>query len=219
MRRMKDELTRQKNLNTQVQVELDVARGKSSRGINGRSTPSDEGSQQLVESQKQVRHLHEENQDLRRRLDTLQKELELLRNALAEARKEADNRSNQLEDLRREIIQLQSSLQVARAGRDETLLEKLSGENANLKRENEQLSHKIGLLLDVDNTSFSQRPLSNVSARPISTSSSENALAFENLSHELEDWQRQLASSMSNRRPLSEIESNPVADRARSPRS
>ena len=180
MRRMKDELTRQKNLNTQIQAELDAARGKSSRGVNGRSTPSEDGSQQLVESQKQVRHLHEENQDLRRRLDTLQKELELLRDALVDARKEADNRSNQLEDLRREIVHLQSSLQVTRAGRDETLLEKLSSENTNLKRENEQLSHKIGLLLDVDNTSFGQRPLSNVSARPVSASSSENALALEN---------------------------------------
>ncbi|KAF8640758.1 hypothetical protein AX17_000408 [Amanita inopinata Kibby_2008] len=221
MRRMKDELTRQKNLNSQLQVELDAARGKSSRGINGRSTPSEDAPQreQLVEAQRQARQLHEENQELRLRLDTLQKELDLLRDTLVASRKESDHRSNQVEDLRQEVGQLQASLQVARGGQDETLLEKLSSENAVLRRENEQLSHKIGLLLDVENPTFGQRPLSDVSGRPASTSSSENALAFENLSNELEDWQRQLASSMSNRRPLSDFEPDSLAERARSPRS
>ncbi|KAF8632976.1 hypothetical protein AX15_001573 [Amanita polypyramis BW_CC] len=221
MRRMKDELSRQKTLNSHIQAELDAARGKSSRGINGRSTPSDEGTQreQVLEAQRQARQLHEENQDLRLRLGTLQKELELLRDALVEARKEADNRNNEAEDLRQELEQLRSSLEIARSGHDESLLEKLHTENATLRRENEQLSHKIGLLLDVENPSFGQRPLSDVSGRPPSTSSSENALAFENLSNELEDWQRQLVSSLSNRHPLSEFEPDSIVERARSPRS
>ncbi|KIL71754.1 hypothetical protein M378DRAFT_64627 [Amanita muscaria Koide BX008] len=212
IRKIKDELSKQKSLNAQLQSELDAARGKTSRGINGRSTPSEEGPQ-LLDAQRQVKQLHEENQDLRLRLETVQKELDLLRDALVQARKEADNRSNQVEDLRQEISQLQT-----RAGQDDTL-EKLSSENATLKRENDQLSHKIGLLLDVDHSSFRQRPLSDASARPPSISSSENALAFESLSHELEDWQRQLASSLSNRRPLSEFEPDSIVERPRLPQS
>ncbi|KAJ6627112.1 hypothetical protein B0H10DRAFT_2210524 [Mycena sp. CBHHK59/15] len=230
MRRMRDELTKQKNTNVSLQADLDASRGvktpQDRARVNGRSTPSsDDGNGndaalrgQLVDAQRQLQRLHNENKELRLRLDNLEKDLEVLRDNLVASQRESDDRLIQVEDLQHEVERLQSSLVIARGGHEETLLEKLSNQNTALRRENEQLSHKIGLLLEVDQPSFGQgRPLSGVSGRRVSNSSSENALAFEHLSSELDDWQRQLASSMSNRRPLSDFDTEP--DRARSPRS
>ncbi|KAJ6604468.1 hypothetical protein DFH09DRAFT_1018615 [Mycena vulgaris] len=243
MRRMRDELTKQKNTNVSLQADLDAARGVKSpqdrKLLNGRSTPSsDDGNDavlrgQLVEAQRQVQRLHAENKELHLRLDNLEKDLEMLRDNLLASQRESDDRLIQVEDLQHEVERLQSSLVIARGGPEETLLEKLSNENTTLRRENEQLSHKIGLLLEVDQPSFGQgRPISGVSGRSRrgSNSSSENALAFEHLSSELDEFymrvdpggqslhgQRQLASASSNRRPMSDFDSEP--DRARSPRS
>ncbi|KAJ7275227.1 hypothetical protein B0H12DRAFT_1005812 [Mycena haematopus] len=228
MRRMRDELTKQKNTNVSLQADLDAARGVKSpqdrKLMNGRSTPSSDDGQdaalrsQLVDAQRQVQRLTNENKELRLRLDNLEKDLEMLRDNLLASQRESDDRLIQVEDLQHEVDRLQSSLVTLRGGHEETLLEKLSNENTTLRRENEQLSHKIGLLLEVDQPSFGQgRPISGVSARRVSNSSSENALAFEHLSSELDSWQRQLASSMSDRRPLSDFDSEP--ERARSPRS
>lgn len=228
MRRMKDELTKQKQVNSNLQSELDAGRpGSRARGINGRSTPSsDEGHEairgQLVDTQRQAQRLNNENRDLRLRLDSVEKDLDALRDNLLVAQRESDDRLVRVEELEHDVQRLQASLVVARGGHDETLMEKLSNENTNLKRENEQLSHKIGLLLEVDQPAFGHgaRPISGVSGvshRRTSTSSSENAMAFEHLSSELDDWQRQLASSMSSRRPLSDLESEPTGhERARS---
>lgn len=220
MRKMKDELTKQKTLNSNLQAELDATRGYDAgsrlRGMNGRGTPSsDDGHEamrgQLVEAQRQVQRLTSDNRDLRLRLDSLEQDLERLRDNLVASQRESDDRLARIEELEQEIERLQASLVVARGGNDETLLEQLSRENTDLKRENEQLSHKIGLLLEVDQPAFGQaRPLSGISARRASSSSSEAALAFEHLSNELDDWQRQLASSMSNRRPLSDFDSDPI---------
>ena len=221
MRRMKDELTKQKDNNTSLQAELEVARNARSRA-NGRSTPSDyDGTRnQLLESQRQVQRLHRENRDLHARLESFESDLEALRDKLVASQRESDDRLTQVEELQHEVERLHASLEVARGGGEETLLEKLSNENTTLRRENEQLSHKIGLLLEVDQPTFGRRPISGISAQRLSSSSSENALAFEHLSSELDDWQRQLASSMTNRRPLSEYESEPPAvERTRSPRS
>ncbi|KAJ3750623.1 hypothetical protein DFH05DRAFT_1518765 [Lentinula detonsa] len=225
MRRMREELAKQKNSNTTLQAELDAARAGKSR-VNGRTTPSsDDGSEamrtQVAEAQWQLRRVQTENADLRSRLDSLESELETLRDNLVVSQRESDDRLTQAEELQLEVERLQSSLVIARGGNEVTMLEKISNENTTLRRENEQLSHKIGLLLEVDQPTFGQgRPISGISARRASASSSENALAFEHLSSELDDWQRQLASSMSNRRPLSELDSEPVhVERTRSPRS
>lgn len=221
MRRMKDELTKQKDNNTTLQAELEVARNTRSR-TNGRTTPSDDDGtrNQLLEAQRQVQRLHRENRDLNARLESFESDLEALRDKLVASQRESDDRLTQVEELQHEVDRLHASLEVARGGSEETLLERLSNENTTLRRENEQLSHKIGLLLEVDQPTFSRRPISGVSAQRLSSSSSENALAFEHLSSELDDWQRQLASSMTNRRPLSEYESEaPTAERTRSPRS
>ncbi|KAJ7630754.1 hypothetical protein FB45DRAFT_833493 [Roridomyces roridus] len=221
MRRMRDELTKQKNTNVSLQADLDVARGKTPgdrKLLNGRGTPSsDDGNDsllrgQLVDAQRQVQRLNNENKELRLRLDNLEKDLEALRDTLIASQRESDDRLIQVEELQHEVERLQSSLVIARGGHEETLLETLSNENTTLRRENEQLSHKIGLLLEVDQPSFGQgRPLSGGSARRTSNSS------FAELTNELDDWQRQLASSMSNRRPLSDFDLEP--ERARSPRS
>jgi len=196
---MREELTKQKNSNTTLQLELDAARAGKPR-VNGRATPSSDDGQeimrtQVIETQRQLQRTQAENSELHSRLDSLENELESLRDNLVASQRESDDRLTQAEDLQLEVERLQSSLVIARAGgSEETLLEKLSNENTTLRRENEQLSHKIGLLLEVDQPTFGQgRPISGISARRASASSSENALAFEHLSSELDDWQRQLA--------------------------
>lgn len=225
MRKMKDELTKQKALNQSIQSELDRGSesGSRTRGVNGRNTPlSDEAHEllrnQLQDAQRQVQRLNNDNRDLRDRIDTLERDLERMRDNVIASQRESDERLSRIEELEQDVERLQNSLVIARGGHDETLLEQLSNENTTLKRENEQLSHKIGLLLEADQPVFGHgRPISGISERPISTSSSENAIAFEHLSTQLDDWQRQLASSMSNRRPLMDYDSNsPGHERTRS---
>ncbi|KAJ3505468.1 hypothetical protein NLJ89_g7400 [Agrocybe chaxingu] len=220
MRRMREEVNKYKITNTALQDQLDAVRnGKAVdprllRSLNGRSTPSDDERSHLVDAQRQAQRLTGENKELRLRLENLEKELELLRSNLQASQQEADDRYAQVEELQMDIERLQQSLVIARGGPDETLMEKLHNENTALRRENDQLSHKIALLLEVDEPAFARRPMSG----RMSTSSSENAIAFENLSSELDDWRRQLASSMSSRRPISELDP-PVAEQSRLPRS
>ncbi|PCH33914.1 hypothetical protein WOLCODRAFT_22329 [Wolfiporia cocos MD-104 SS10] len=214
MRKMKEELTKQKALNQSMQAELNGEAGPSrTRGVNGRNTPLSDDSHELLrnqlsDAQRQVQRLNSDNRDLRQRIDTLERELENMRDNVIASQRESDERLSRIEELEQEVERLQNTLVIARGGHDETVLEQLSNENTSLKRENEELSRKIGILLEVDQPGFGQRPLSGISERRASTSSSENAMAFEHLSTQLDDWQRQLASSMSNRRPLMDYEPN-----------
>ncbi len=157
---------------------------------------------QLVDAQRQVQRLQTENKELHARLDSMEKDIEILRDNLVSTQRDADERVRHADELQREVERLQSSLAIARGGNEETLLERLSNENKSLRQENEQLTHKIGLLLEVDQSEFGRdRPLSGISNRD-----SRSSVAFEHLSNELDDWRRQLASSMSNRLPLSDFE-------------
>jgi chromosome segregation ATPase len=220
MRKMREELTKQKSANTQLQTDLDIARsGRPMRSVNGRTTPSDdELSRQLIEAQRQAQRLHSENKDLRLRIETLEKDVELLRDKLVASQRESDDRLSQVEELQHDVERLKDSLVIARGGHGETLLEKLNNDNADLRRENDQLSRKIEILLEVDRPDFGNRPISGISGQRTSISSSDNALAFEHLSSELDDWERHLAaSSMSHRRQLSELDSDPTL--AMTPRS
>jgi len=235
VRRMREEVNKYKQSNAGLQEQLDSLRAgkpivvdpRSIRSVNGRSTPAGDDSEgirsHLADAQRQAQRLTAENKELRLRLENLEKELELLRDNLLASQRDADERFNQVEELQLDIERLQQTLIIARGGADETLMEKLHNENALLRRENDQLSHKIGLLLDVEQPAFGgRRPMSSSHHHRISTSSSENALVFENLSSELDDWQRQLASSMSNRRDVNEELPNHhllSSERTRSPRS
>lgn len=223
MRKMKEELTKQKNLNTSMQAEIE--RGSPStrlRGLNGRGTPSsDDGSEvlrnQLQDAQRQVTRLNNDNKELRNRIDTLEQDLAHMRETFISVQRESDERMTHIRELEQDVERVQNALVVARGGQDESILEQLSNENTTLKRENDQLSHKIELLLAVDQSNFGAgRPVSGFSERRASTSSSENAMAFEHLSSELDDWQRQLASSMSNRRPVDYDSPSHGHERARS---
>lgn len=228
MRKMKDELTKQKVLNQSIQSELDRSSSTEPGArlrLNGRGTPSSDDSHgndvlrtQLTDAQRQVQRLNGDNRDLRSRLEALESDIAAMRETLVATQRESDDRLSRIEELEQDVERLEKSLVIARGGHDETLLETLSNENTTLKHENEQLTHKIGLLLEVDQPSFGQgRPISGISVdRRISTSSSENAMAFEHLSSELDDWQQRLASSMSNRRPLNEYDSLPGHERVRS---
>lgn len=232
MRRVKEEHTRQKALNASLQAELDAIRPSSetssrTRVVNGRITPlSDEGHEntlrgQLADAHRQIQRAAAENADLHRKISALQTEAEQLRDGLSAARRDADERHHQVEDLETEVDRLETSLQLSRQGKGESLAEQLNNENVALKRENDLLQQRIGLLLGLDQPGIARAGERPSSGRPISHSSSENAMAFDALSHELDDW---LATSSSAHRPLSGYESDahpqhslPQLQRTRSP--
>jgi chromosome segregation ATPase len=225
-RRMKDELMKQKNLNTGLLTEVDSLRGSSGGAesitgprVNGRGTPLSEDGRsseslrsQLIDMQRQAQRAISENKDLRLRIESLEKDLGTMRNSLIAAQREADERLSRVEELEQEVEQQRSALVIARGGHDETLMERLSSENNALKRENEQLSHKIGLLLEDDEPAFGRDHRTSavsLSDRPVSGASSDGINYGTRISNgDFDSWQRQFASSaLDTRRPPSEYES------------
>ncbi|EJD51777.1 hypothetical protein AURDEDRAFT_111391 [Auricularia subglabra TFB-10046 SS5] len=191
LRRLKDELHKQRGVNAELQNELKAYRSSSptegsmrSRSVNGRGTPlSAEDTVTLSDAQRQNQRLISENQDLSRRLENLQRELEKLRDDLAATRRDADARLSQMEELEDEIRRLETALEKARSAGDAATLDRLTKQNEALQRENEELTHRVGLLLEVDHATYGRaRPISGVSFRRVSGSSDE---------HDLDDWRPQ----------------------------
>ena len=150
----------------------------------------------------------------------MQSDMEHLRESAATANRDAVLRAQQIEDLESEVDRLQAALDVVQQGRSETVAEQLHNANAALKRENELLQQRIGLLLDVDQPGISRGGEIQESGGPESHSTPENVDAFDALSSELDDW---LASSSNSRRlshyePTSHPHSLSQLQRNKSPR-
>ncbi|GJJ09848.1 hypothetical protein Clacol_004072 [Clathrus columnatus] len=212
LRRMKDELSRAKNMNQELQNEVSSLRGDSpagSRMRNGRATPgSDDPAvneilrNRVSDLEKQNHRLTQENAKFHQRLESNNAELDRLKDLLMNLQHEADGRQLLNQELEEEIDRLEASLTAARGGQDETFAEKLSNENTVLKRENEQLSHKIRVLLD-DQMDFDNRPSSDILDKRSSRTSDDNVMNLESLSQELEILQRRMTSDphLHGRRP------------------
>lgn len=212
---MKDDLQKQKSANSSLQLELETSRGSDSgsrRGGDGSPTNDDIEAirAQLSNSERTCQKLTSENQNLIRRLDKLQLEVQQLQDNLLASQQESETRLSHVEELETDIERLQASLSVARNGHDETLAEQLTRENQSLKRENDLLSHKISILLDVDHTGYTNdRPISIDSHRD-SRASLDNDMAYESLSHELDYWHGKLANTAGSHRRLSELDPDPT---------
>ncbi|QRV83089.1 cell polarity protein [Ceratobasidium sp. AG-Ba] len=215
MRRMKDDYAKSKALNEKLQSELDASRGITSseagsrtRGATGRNTPqSDEGHDtlrgQLVESQRSLQRMTSDRNELRRQLEALQQDLEQSREDLVIAQNEASEREVQIEELEAQIRKLEDALRLARNGSDETAVERLTNENAALRREKDLLSHKVHILLD-DQGGYedSDRPISGISRRESQASTENGMTQFDSF----EDWQQRVNSRTSTNRRESDYE-------------
>ncbi|KAG8722745.1 Negative regulator of mitotic exit [Ceratobasidium sp. 395] len=211
MRRMKEDYAKSKALNEKLQSELDASRGITSseagsrtRGATGRNTPqSDEGHDslrgQLVDTQRSLQRLTNERNELRRQYDALQRELVQTQEDLVIAQTDASEREAQVEELEGRIRELED----ARNGSDETDVERLTNENAALRREKDLLSHKVHLLLD-DQGGYADndRPISGISRRESQTSTENGMTQFDSF----EDWQQRVNSRTSTNHRESDYE-------------
>ena len=212
LRKMKEELAKQKGLNASLQSELEGVRsgsegGSRTRPPNGRVTPlSDDGQEaalrtQLVEAQRQTQRLTAENHELHRRLDLLQGDLDRVRRELENLQHEADSRLSRIEMLEDENERLESSLSNNRQGNHDANAEQLHRENGALRREVEQLSQRIALLLEVEH------PGSHDPNQRESDTSMDPNLNMESISSQLDDWQRLYGTGHSSHtQPLSDYD-------------
>ena len=150
MRRMEDELTKLNQSNANLRSELNAARSRSeAHSTNGTSTPLTDkfihGQLADTQPERQDQGLDNENGDLRFKLDYVEKELTALRAHLLVSQRESDDRLLLVQELERDVQRLEASLIVAQGRHDETLT--LSNENSDLRRENEELYHKICFVL------------------------------------------------------------------------
>lgn len=147
LRRMKDDLTKQKSANTVLQAELDILRGTNSseagsrtRDANGRNTPvldDDSLRAKLLDAQRQVvalSKLSSDHQSLTADHATLKEEHGRLKEVYSQDLDEANNRIDQLQAEVDRLGQLS-------AGAGD--VKRLEAEYEDLKTENEDLQRKI----------------------------------------------------------------------------
>jgi chromosome segregation ATPase len=214
LRRMKDDLQKQKAANSSLQLDLEAARSSDSGSRRGDGSPTSDDMEQLrsqlSDSQRSVQKLTQENQNFQRRLEKMQLEIQQLQDNLLASQQESETRLSHIEELETDIERLQASLAVARNGHDESLAEQLTRENQALKRENDLLSHKIGILLDVDHNNYNNdRPISMDSRRD-SQASIDNDMTYDSLANELDYWHGKLANTTGSHRRLSELDPDPT---------
>ncbi|KAJ9097830.1 hypothetical protein QFC19_006620 [Naganishia cerealis] len=179
---------------------------------SGRNTPTID-----LETSRKYQKLVQQYSELTRKHDVLQEELAALREVCTGREREVEVTRRRATEAEEEIALLRDDLDrlescMIRDGRtvDEVELENkdLRLENDSLKSENDSLNHKIGLLLDVDDSSHhghhslgeKQSAIHNdgvegsYKRRSLSVAGSEeHNRALESLTAEMEEWQRRYA--------------------------
>jgi hypothetical protein len=117
-----------------------------------------------------------------------------LRDVVAGREREVDIMRRRLADADSQIAQLRDELEHAGGGSGDRSWEELEQENSELRQEVDMLTHKIGLLLDVDESGHGQRSGSeghSSSGRRSQRQSHNNGdTTLDNLSQELHQWER-----------------------------
>lgn len=211
---MKDELNRQREKNTNLQSTLDALQGTNSAEAgsrtraagttgtsSGRATPTFD-----VESTRQYQKLSTQHGDLQKRFETLSEEVNALREISAGREREVEITRKRAREAEATTTQLRAELERVQNGvsPDGRSYEDIEQENQDLKSENEVLSSKIGLLLEM-NEPGSARPRSFIagnspktpshatSIRPQATTggdSDDHSKSLEALSAEMAEWEQ-----------------------------
>jgi len=151
LRRMKEELSKQKAVNGTLQSELDAIRGTNSseagsrtRDANGRNTPSLDDPElriKLADAQRQLSALSKvasDHQTLTTEHLALQEEHAQLRDAYSQEMEDANDRIDQLQNEVERLHQLSAGAQD---------IKRLQLDYADLQTENQDLQRKVQLLL------------------------------------------------------------------------
>lgn len=140
-----------------------------------------------VESSRQYQKLTQQHSDLQKRFEALQEEMSALRDVNAGREREVDIMRRRLTDSDGQIRELRTELERINSGN----WDELEQENAELRAENENLTHRIGILLDVDDQHSQEdddRSMRDSQQHRRSQSGGDSTL--DNLSQEMHRWER-----------------------------